>query len=65
MKLAPGKYQLKWIIDGVWAVNRAMPVVSAVVRAESRADGGAVAATRAQGTANTALSVSDGLDNGR
>jgi len=25
--LEPGRYQLKWVIDGVWTVNRAMSVV--------------------------------------
>ena len=28
LNLPPGKYQLKWVIDGKWTVNRAMPVVS-------------------------------------
>jgi len=27
LDLAPGRYQLKWVIDGVWTVNRAMSVV--------------------------------------
>lgn len=27
LNLSPGKHQLKWVIDGVWTVNRAMSVV--------------------------------------
>jgi len=30
LNLAPGKYQLKWVVDGVWTVNRAMPVVMSI-----------------------------------
>jgi len=30
LNLPPGKYQLKWVVDGVWTVNRAMPVVMSI-----------------------------------
>ena len=36
LNLAPGRYQLKWVIDGVWTVNRAMSVVRICLKATSK-----------------------------